>query len=408
MRSQRIEILHPKGHNLAAVLDLPADGVIKSCAIFAHCFTCGKDLRGARRISGQLNQAGIAVIRLDFTGLGESEGEFLDSGFTANIQDIEVAAEFLKEHHGAPSILIGHSLGGTAALHAAKRIDSIKAVVTIGSPADADHVEHLLNIPNEAWAADETAEVHIAGRPFKVNKEFLEQLKAHSSSEVIPNLGKALLVMHSPQDRIVEIDQAKNIYVLAKHPKSYISLDGADHLLSNVDDAHYVGDVISSWVKRYIDWPEGSTLETEKQVVARIGTEKYVTEIKGGQHSLVADEPKSVGGQDLGMSPYELLNASLGACTTMTLRMYADRKGWPLESVEVHLSHIKEHKADSENPDGPGSYISVFEKELVIDGPLDEQQRARLFEIAARCPVHRTLEGEVEIRSELRNGQMSK
>lgn len=326
MSSENLEILHVRGHKLHASLDLPLSGPVRACAILAHCFTCSANLNSLRRISKALGRRGIAVMRLDFTGLGKSSGSFEDSNFSGNVEDLYLAAAYLTEYFEAPKILIGHSLGGAAVLKAAHKIDSIQAVVTIGSPAEPNHVTKLLSDAMETLEKEEIAEVTAAGRKFRIKKQFVEDLRSHSVTTDLKDLNKALLIMHSPQDEIVVVDQAKLIYESASHPKSFISLQGSDHLMTNPADAEYVGDVVSSWVKRYIDWPEEAQIPTDKQVVTRIGKDHYATEVQAGHHSFLADEPKNVGGTDRGMSPYELTAAGLGSCTAITLRMYADRK----------------------------------------------------------------------------------
>ena len=315
---------------------------------------------------------GFGVMRFDFTGLGESEGDFEDTNFTSNVEDLIAASKYLEKEYMAPAVMVGHSLGGAAALFAAKQLDNIKAVVTIGSPSYPEHVTHLLRDKKEEIEKNGCATVSIGGRQFMIKKQFLDDLQSQEHIPVIKNLGKALLVMHSPQDKIVGIDNAANIYKLAKHPKSYITLDGADHMLTNKDDANYAGNVIASWVKRYIEFPKIEKLETEKQVVVRLEGDDFTTEIQADEHSIIADEPVSFGGNDFGPTPYELLNASIGACTAMTLKMYARRKKWPLEEVKVHLSYSKalkyeEHQADPENKN---SRIDRFEKELELIGEL--------------------------------------
>lgn len=403
MRSVKLSFPNQQGEQLAARLDLPLGKRPRACALFAHCFTCSSNLNAVRNISLALTQAGIAVLRFDFTGLGRSEGEFANTNFSSNISDLIAAATYMKEILDAPQLLIGHSLGGAAVLRAAARLKEVQAIATIGAPADPQHVEHLLSEGKEEILQTGEATVNIGGRPFKVKKQFLDDL-ASTDSSYISKLKKAILIMHSPQDTIVNIENAAKIYGLARHPKSYVSLDRADHLLSNKQDALYVGQVIASWATRYIDLYPIEDLTTDKQVVVRTGTDGYTTEVRAGRHSLLADEPESVGGDDLGPTPYGLLAAALGACTSMTLRMYADRKGWDLKEVRVHLSHAKDYASDAGESDNPKSRIDIFERELELEGDLDEKQRKRLLEIADRCPVHRTLHGDVEVRTRLRGG----
>lgn len=402
MSFENLEILHIRGHKLHASLDLPLSGPIRACAILAHCFTCSANLNALRRISKALGREGIAVMRLDFTGLGKSTGSFEDSNFSGNVEDLYLAAAYLTEHYEAPKILIGHSLGGTAVLQAAHKIDSIDAVVTIGSPAEPMHVSKLLSDSMQDLEEEGVAEVSIAGRQFRIKQQFVDDLRAQSVMVGLKKLNKALLIMHSPDDEIVEVDQARLIYEHASHPKSFISLEGADHLMTNPADAEYVGGMASSWVKRYIDWPKEEAISTDKQVVTRIGKDHYATEVQAGHHSFLADEPKSLGGTDRGMSPYELIAAGLGSCTAITLRMYADRKGWPVDAIEVHLSHVREHATDGKHPDDLQAWISVFEREIRLEGSLTEEQTNRMMEIADRCPVHRTMEGKIEVRTRIR------
>ena len=403
MPTKKITFTNSKGYQLSAKIDLPLKKNPFPFVIFAHVFTGNKNLIASKHISRALTINGFGVMRFDFTGLGESEGDFEDTNFTSNVEDLIAASEYLEKEYMAPTVMVGHSLGGAAALFAAKQLDHIKAVVTIGSPSYPEHVTHLLRDKREEIEKNGCAKVSIAGREFTIKKQFLDDLQSQEHVPVIKNLRKALLVMHSPQDNIVGIDNAANIYKLAKHPKSYITLDGADHMLTNKDDANYAGNVIASWVKRYIEFPKIDKLETDKQVVVRLEGDGYTTEIQADDHSIIADEPVSFGGNDFGPSPYELLNASIGACTAMTLKMYARRKKWPLEEVKVHLSYSKslkyqEHQA---NPENKNSRIDRFEKELELIGDLTEEQKRRLLEIANKCPVHRTIASPSQFVSKL-------
>lgn len=402
MRSKKIQFTNTEGEVLAARLELPVNQHPHTYALFAHCFTCNKNLTAVRNISRALTQEGIAVLRFDFTGLGESEGDFADTNFSSNVQDLVQAANFLNHNYKAPSILIGHSLGGAAVISAAKNIESVKAVATIGAPYDPAHVSHLLSSGIEEINATGAAEVIIGGRKFTVKKQFLDDIQEHSVKENLRNLRKAILILHSPQDRTVEVENAAKIYHAARHPKSYISLDGADHLLSNKMDSLYAGDLIACWAKRYIDWPEKEKLKVEKEVAVRLGDEGYTTDIAVRHHTLTADEPESVGGNDFGPTPYDLLNASLGACTAMTLQMYARRKKWDLQEVTVHLEHYKDYVADMQDVDNPKSKIDHFDRVLELEGDLSEEQKQRLLEIANRCPVHRTLHNDVKINTVLK------
>lgn len=403
MNSQKVTFLNRSGVEIVARLDIPVDGKIRTCALFAHCFTCNKNLNAVRNISRALTQEGIAVLRFDFTGLGESEGDFADTNFSSNVEDLLDAAGYLKDTLEMPQMLIGHSLGGAAVMFAAEQLEEVKAVVTIGAPANPQHVQHLFQGKLDDAPEGEPVEVNIGGRGFKLKRQFVEDLHTKDMPTLLKKLRKATLIMHAPHDKTVGIENAREMYHHLMHPKSFISLDGADHLLNNKADSLYVGSVIAAWAHRYLAEPDQEDpLYTEKQVAVRIGTEKYVTEVKAGRHSLIADEPKSVGGKDLGPSPYELVAAGLGACTAMTLRMYADRKKWDLQEVTVHLSHIREHASDSQHSNEPSSMMSTFERDLELEGNLDEKQKQRLMEIANRCPVHRTLEGKIEVRTTLK------
>ncbi len=396
------------GEALAARLDTPS-GTPRAYALFAHCFTCSKDIFAAARISEALVDRGFAVLRFDFTGLGASEGEFANTNFSSNVEDLIKAAEYLRQHHAAPEILIGHSLGGAAVLAVAGNIPEVKAVATIGAPADAAHVVHNFGAELDEIEKTGIATVKLAGRDFTIKKQFLDDLKAQSVEKRVAGMGKALLVFHAPRDQVVGIENAAAIFQAAKHPKSFISLDDADHLLSRRSDAVYVADVLSAWALRYIS-EEASTLSLpypgpEGQVsVAETGEGKFQAEIVAHTHRLLADEPVSYGGTDTGPSPYDLLSAALGACTTMTLRMYAERKSLGLDRVSVHVRHGKVHAEDcAECGEGREGRVDRFERELVFEGDLDEPVRARLAEIADKCPVHKTLEKSSVVVTTLRD-----
>lgn len=401
MASIKIQFPNDDGEMLAARLELPVNQHPHSYALFAHCFTCSKNLSAVRHISTALHQSGVAVLRFDFTGLGESEGDFVDTNFSSNVEDLLAAAKYLADNYEAPSLLIGHSLGGAAVLCAATELPEVKAVATIGAPFDPEHVSHLLGDSIDEIEEHGVALVNIGGRPFKVKKQFLEDIRSNKISEKIKNLKKALLIMHSPQDRTVNIDNAARLYTTAMHPKSFISLDGADHLLGDKMDAQYVGNTIASWVKRYLALPAQEKLRSDKTVAARLGDKGFTTEIMVRHHSITADEPVSIGGNDFGPSPYELLTSGLGACTAMTLQMYARRKKWDLKEVKVHLAHFKDYASDMADTENSKSKIDHFELKLELEGELDEKQRARLLDIANKCPVHRTLHQEVAINVEL-------
>ncbi len=399
MPSQKIQFKNSAGYQLSARLDLPANQQPHSYALFAHCFTCSKDLKAVRSISRALNQYGFAVLRFDFTGLGNSEGDFTDSNFSSNVSDLIAAAQYLKTHYQAPKLLVGHSLGGAAVIYAAAALNEVKAVATIAAPASPEHVQHLLSDSLDKIKEKGVAQVRIGGRSFNIKRQFLEDLEEQNMAKCLRQLKKPLLILHSPQDQTVGIENAAKIYEAAFHPKSFVSLDGADHLLTNSLDAQYVGQMIANWSDRYIDTPEKEQLHTQQQVVVRIAKEKYTTEIMARQHQLLADEPKDVDGNDYGPTPYELLLSSLGACTAMTLRMYADRKGWPLEEVLVHLSHDKRHCEDCQDPENSKTKIDYIERHLEIIGDLDDQQRQRLLQIANKCPVHKTLHNTIKVHT---------
>lgn len=397
LRQKRINFLNKNEQQIAARLDLPTHQKPAAYVLFAHCFTCNKNLIPVKTISRELTSKGFAVVRFDFTGLGESEGDFEDTNFSSNVQDLIAAAEFMEKEYEAPKLIIGHSLGGAASIYAGSKIDSIQAVATIAAPSSPDHVKHLFKESLDELDENGIAKVNIGGRDFTVKNQFIEDIKAKNMQEILKNLRKPILVLHSPQDKIVSIENAAEIYQNAMHPKSFISLDGADHLMSAKKDSSYAGSVIAGWSKRYLDIPEQKSLSKEGQVAVNIGNEGYTTEVRAGNHQFRADEPESVGGNDFGPTPYDLLLSGLGACTAMTLRMYADRKEWDLQEVDVFLSHGKEHAEDTEETDQKGAKIDVIERKIVLRGELDNKQQKRLLEIADKCPVHKTLHSEIKV-----------
>ncbi|MEL6133101.1 MAG: alpha/beta fold hydrolase [Bacteroidota bacterium] len=401
MRSHRLTFPNRKGLQLSAFLDIPVGNKPRAYALFAHCFTCGKSLRAIKNISLSLTQVGFAVLRFDFAGIGESEGKFFETNFSTNVSDLLDAASFLEQEYMAPQLLVGHSLGGAAVLMAASLLDSVQAVATIGAPAEPEHVKHLFATIEQRVRIEGEGQILIGGRPVTIQKHFLEDIESISLKDVIREMKKPLMVMHSPQDLIVGIENAADIYHAAWHPKSYMSLDGADHLLSRKADSLYAGQVIGSWVSRYVDMEEKEPLLTEKQAVIRTGAKGYTTEVLAGRHSFLADEPASVGGDDLGPTPYDLLVAALGTCTGMTLRMYADRKGWDLQEVRVHLQHSKIYAEDQGEVETKKPMIDHIERVIELEGNLDEKQRTRLLQIADKCPVHRTLHNEIHVESRL-------
>ncbi|MGF1446286.1 MAG: alpha/beta fold hydrolase [Pikeienuella sp.] len=405
MRTEKLDFEGHGGARLAARLDTPP-GRPKAAALFAHCFTCGKDIAAARRIAGRLSAAGIAVLRFDFTGLGHSQGEFASTGFTSNVGDLVAAAGALEARGMAPQILIGHSLGGAAVLAAAGEIPSVRAVVAIGAPADPGHVLHNFGAALETIRADGQAEVNLAGRKFTIGRGFVEDVEGQRIAERVAGLKAALLVLHAPRDAQVGIENAAEIFQAAKHPKSFVTLDDADHLLTRAADADYAARVIEAWSERYLSVAPEPERPAERVVrVCEADPGGFLQDIRiGPQHSLVADEPKSHGGTDLGPSPYGLVSAGLGACTAMTIRMYARRKGWPLEDVCVDVEHDKIHAEDCAACETAEGRIDRFRRVIRLEGQLDAAQRARLLEIADRCPVHRTLESEVTIETRLADG----
>ena len=404
MSTTKVKFLSAGGETLSGVLDAPSGLTPHNYVVFAHCFTCTKNLNAIRHISAALIANGFAVLKFDFTGLGDSEGEFSQTSFTSNVSDLVNAAEFLADQYRPPSLLIGHSLGGTAVLAAAVEIPSIKAVATIGAPFAPEHVEHLLDGTADQFEQTGQAKVNIGGRPFIIGKQFIDDIRAQDPLQTVRHLKRALMILHSPQDTIVGIDNAASIYQAAKHPKSFISLDGADHLLSQSEDAIYAGNTIAAWASRYIDIVEEQVLQTDEEVVVRLDSEAgYTTFMQAGKHKLLADEPVKVGGADLGPSPYGYLLAGLGACTAMTLKMYARRKKWNLQSVDVHLSHSKIHADDCAcdlSGDDKGR-LDKINRLIDVRGDLDDQQIKRLLQIADRCPVHKTLESEVLVTTGL-------
>jgi len=400
MPTERFQFASTEGHKLAAALDLP-DRKPLAYALFAHCFTCGKDVLAAKRIAVALATRGIAVLRFDFTGLGSSEGDFANSTFSSNVADLVRAADHLRESRSAPALLIGHSLGGAAILAAAASIPEAKAVVTIAAPSDPAHVTGLFSDRIEDIRKAGKAEVSLAGRPFTIKREFLDDIAEQGLTTRLANLHKALLVMHAPTDDTVGIDNATRIFVAAKHPKSFVSLAGADHLLSEKRDSSYVADVIAAWSSRYVELaPEqiADTSNAPRQVVVReTGNGKFQNMVTVGPHALLADEPVAAGGEDSGPGPYDFLLAGLGACKSMTMRLYADRKSFPLERATVTLRHGRIHAQDCAECETKEGMLDQIEVAIGLQGALDADQRKRILEIADKCPVHRTLTSEIRI-----------
>ncbi|MEK6685390.1 MAG: bifunctional alpha/beta hydrolase/OsmC family protein [Pseudomonadota bacterium] len=406
----RIEAVfkNPQGESLSGLLEMPS-GVIKSYALFAHCFTCSKDNLAAARIARALADLGIAVLRFDFTGLGNSKGDFSNTNFSSNLQDLLAAAHYLEQHYAAPTLLIGHSLGGSAALAVAQDLAAVKAVITIGAPATAAHVKHLFADSVHALMDKQTVQVELGGRSFNIQRQFIDDLEKYNSVAHIKALRKALLIFHSPLDQVVSIDEAARIYTAAKHPKSFVSLDQADHLLSNPEDSRYVAEVLSAWAGRYLktDRMPAKKEDAEMQIVepgsviVRERDKKFTREILAGHHHLISDEPVAMGGADLGLNPYELLLAALGSCTSMTLRMYANHKQIDLQDIQVKLHHTRIHAEDCAACEAQAPFIDRITRSIQLIGHLNDQQRIRLLEIANQCPVHKTLRNQMDIKTKL-------
>ncbi len=402
MSLQKVNFYNKSGQQLAGRLELPANQLPHNFVLFAHCFTCNKNLLALKNISKSLTSNGFGVLRFDFTGLGESEGNFADTNFSGNVEDLVAAADYLRKTYKAPGLLIGHSLGGAAALIAASEITSIKAIATIAAPSNPVHVKNLLRSNIEEINLKGKAVVNIGGRDFTIKKQFLEDLERKTLPQIVKELRKPILILHSPQDQIVGIKNAEEIYVAAHHPKSFISLDGADHLLSNKKDSTYAGNVISGWAKRYLEIPPDKRVSSEHQVVASLDSDDaFSTSMKVGNHYMMADEPEEFGGNDFGPSPYELVSAGLSACTAMTIQMYVKRKGWNLQNVEVHTSYSKSHAEDCQDCESPGTKIDTFHRELKLTGSIDEKKAQRILEIADKCPVHKTLHSKAQIITRL-------
>ena len=397
-----------QGESLTGLLEIPVDAV-RSYALFAHCFTCSKDNLAAARIARALADLGIAVLRFDFTGLGNSKGDFSSTNFSSNLQDLMAAANYLEQQYAAPTLLIGHSLGGSAVLAVAQDLPAVKAVVTIGAPATAAHIKHLFADSYHALTHQPSVQVELGGRSFNIQRQFIDDLEKYNSVAHIQSLRKALLIFHSPLDKVVSIDEAARIFTAAKHPKSFVSLDHADHLLSNPEDSQYVAEVLSAWAGRYLkterieaktEAAETSAVEPGSVMVRELD-KKFTREILTHQHRLISDEPIAMGGANLGFNPYELLLAALGSCTSMTLRMYANHKQIDLQEIRVVLHHNRIHAEDCANCDKSTPTTDKIIRKIQLIGNLDEQQRARLLEIANQCPVHKTLKSRIEVETTL-------
>lgn len=405
MARQKFEFQNSRGESLAGLLETPAsEQAVQHLAIFAHCFTCGKDIAAASRIARALAEQGIAVLRFDFTGLGNSDGDFANTNFSSNVDDLLAAAKALEERFQAPSLLIGHSLGGAAVLSAAPQMPSLKTLVTIAAPSTAQHVKHLFTDIEPELQTKGEVRVEIGLRKFNVKQQLIDDLNKHTSTEHIAKLGIPLLVFHSPVDTIVDVNEAAKIYQAAKHPKSFISLDRADHLLSNKLDAQYVATTMAAWASRYL----GTAVEVADIPKPEFGSvrvtelnKKFLRGMYTKSHELKADEPLSYGGTDLGPNPYDLLLMSLGSCTSMTIRMYANRKKWPLDDIVIDLQHERIHAKDCEDCTKTYGYIDHITRHIRFIGDLSETQIGRLTEIADRCPVHRTLENNPVVKTVL-------
>lgn len=402
MRRQKVTFQNNNNQELTGRLEFPVDQQPHNYVVFAHCFTCSKNLSAVKNISEALTNKGFGVLRFDFTGLGESEGDFEDTNFSGNVEDLIAASVYLENHYKAPSLLVGHSLGGAAVIFAASKIPSVIAVATISAPSNPKHVSHLLKDHVDEIKRTGRATVDLGGRPFTIKKQFLDDLESISLSTIIKDLRKALLIFHSPQDETVHIKNAEELYIAAHHPKSFVTLDGADHLLSNSVDSKYVGNVIAEWASRYLIKTTGVLLKTIHQVVASLDNDAdFTTEMKVGNHYMRADEPKEYGGQDFGPSPYEFVSAGLSACTAMTIQMYAKRKGWDVKNVEVHTSYGKNHAQDCEDCELESAKIDTFERGIKLEGDLDDNQLKRILNIANKCPVHKTLHSETQVITKL-------
>jgi len=406
MKNTKLQIENKKGQTLHAYLELPANQKPNYYAIFAHCFTCTSNLSAVKNISRALTTHGFGVVRFDFTGLGKSEGEFTESHFSANVDDLIAVSNYMETNFKAPSLLVGHSLGGAAVIVAASKLDKIKAVATIGAPSTVNHVTHLFSHGINEVKEKGEAEVNIGGRPFKINNDFIKDFSKTDLPSIVKSLRKPLLVMHSPVDTIVAIKNAEEIYHKAHHPKSFVTLDKANHLITDSRDSNYAGNIIGTWSQRYFKPTENEMLETEgEQLVGHLNLleDNFTTSIQTKNHSFIADEPTSIGGDNFGPSPYDLLSAGLAACTVMTLKLYAERKQWDLQEVFVYITYSKKHSDDLMIEVDKPTRFDHLQKKIKFVGNLDDKQRQRLKEIASKCPVHRTLQSEVLIDTELIN-----
>ena len=404
MKSTRLNIQNANGFQLQAYMELPADQKPQAYAIFAHCFTCNSDFHPVKNISRALTNHGFGVVRFDFTGLGKSEGEFADSYFSANVDDLLAVSDYMGQHFDAPSLLVGHSLGGAAVIVAASKLESVKAIATIGAPSTTEHVKKHFSHHVDEIAEKGGVEVNIGGRPFKINQEFVDDFEKTDLPKITKALRKPILIMHSPFDKVVGIENAHQLYQAAYHPKSFISLDNADHLLLNSKDSSYAGNMIGAWMERYFELDENEILDADgEQLVAHLNLEEdnFTTSIQTAKHAFIADEPQSAGGDDFGPSPYDFLSAGLASCTVMTLKLYAERKQWDLREVYVYVTYSKKHIEDLTSDGEKPARLDHLLKKLKFVGNLDENQKEKLKEIAAKCPVHKTLQSDITIETEI-------
>lgn len=402
MNFEKISFTSATGHKLSGRLELPADQHPHNYTVFAHCFTCSKNFTATKNISRALTTAGFGVLRFDFTGLGDSDGDFADTNFSGNVDDLLAAIDYLTAHYAAPTLLVGHSLGGAAAIYASAKASSIKALATIGTPSDTKHVKHLFGKQLEAIVTNGEATVELSGRPFKIKEQLIKDLNEQMVTKTIQELRKPVLILHSPQDTTVGINHAEMLYQAAMHPKSFVSLDGADHLLMDKADSHYAGMVIASWASRYLEMPEEKSLQSHTAVVASLDAQSdFTTQMRAGNHYFTADEPTSVGGNDYGPTPYDLLSSGLASCTVMTIQMYAKRKNWHIENVTCEVHYNKQHATDCEHCEDDSAKLDTFTRTLKITSNLDEKQLQRILQIADKCPVHKTLHSKTQVLTEL-------
>ena len=398
--TEQFNFTNANSQELSGRLELPATKPV-AFALFAHCFSCNKNVHAATRISRALRDQGIAVLRFDFTGLGASEGDFANTNFSSNLDDLRSAVTALRESHQAPSLLVGHSFGGTAMLFLASEIEEVRVVASIGAPSEPNEISKLLGAATvDRIETEGSAQVQLGAQAFQISRQFLTDISSASLQQRLKELKKPVVVFHAPHDEVVSIEHADKIVAAANHPKSFISLDGANHLLSRREDSEFVGDILAQWVARYLPRSSDASAndETSFPVVVTERSGSLTQDITAGHHSMIADEPIGVpGGNDLGMTPYDLLLAALGACTSMTLRMYANHKKLDLKGVTVELAHDRIHASDCETCEDQPRKVDHIRRYIKFDGDLTEPQRKRLLEIADKCPVHRTIMNQKQI-----------